>query len=110
MAKTKEEIAVRKKEWAANNKERIKGQAKAYYELNRDYLLFKNKEWAANNKDRARELGREKDRRNREAISPAYAAKILGIQGFTAEQRTPELIELKRITLKTERLCRQLKN
>jgi len=44
------------------------------------------------------------------AIENRDAKRLLRRQGFTLEQLTPELIELKRITLKTERLCRRLKN
>ena len=38
-----------------------------------------------------------------------YIKDLLKLTGFKPEQITPELIELKRITIKTERLCKQLK-
>lgn len=43
-------------------------------------------------------------------LSDYYVRRLLKTTGFKAEQITPELIELKCITLKTTRLCQQLKN
>ena len=43
-------------------------------------------------------------------LKDRYLIKLLKKQGFKKDQITRELIELKRITLKTKRLCLQLKS
>ena len=48
--------------------------------------------------------------KRRDDLKDPYVKDTLRAQGFKNEQITPELIELKRITLKTKRLCLQLKN
>ena len=57
-----------------------------------------------------RERHRASMRKGIASLSDGYIKDQLRGQGFKNEQITPELIELKRITLKTTRLCRQLKN
>ena len=46
----------------------------------------------------------------RNELGDLYVKQQLKSIGFKNEQITPQLIELKRITLKTKRLCHQLKN
>ena len=98
---TKEENREYHRKYRAENPEKIKAiRAKsAKYRA-------ENAEWSAffAEKERARRA------KNIAELKDVYVEEKLRQQGFPKESITPELIELKRITLKTTRLCRQLKN
>jgi len=102
-------------------KEERKDYMRKWREANKDYMCKwreANKERESENARKWRETNKEKEKArliklkalNVKELRDYYVKQILRQQGFKSEQITPELIELKRITLKTKRLCRQLKN
>ena len=84
-----------RKEYSKEYNAGRKSKQKDYYLLHRERLL---------------KSGKANTLRSIENLGNAYVKQRLRTQGLKNEQITPELIELKRITLKTTRLCRQLKN
>ena len=119
--KNKEKISERKKEYRLKNKEKISEKDKEYRLKNKEKISEKAKEYRLKNKEKISkrmkeyvakniELYRRYNRKKTECVSDYYVKRILLQTGFIEEQISPELIELKRITLKTERLCRRLKN
>ena len=119
--KNRDLIAKIQREYQANNVEKIKAQRKEY---NSSFAEIRREKEAAYSQ-RRRELYEAKKAKDIEAfrerqraskregvasLSDGYIKDQLRGQGFKNEQITPELIELKRITLKTSRLCRRLKN
>ena len=93
-------------EKAKLNHEKIKAYQKEYRKAN----LIKLKEYQYDNRFRITQRAKEKQLLEIKNLSDNYIKSKLRRTGFKNEQITPELIELKRITLKTTRLCRQLKN
>lgn len=93
-----ERIRVKKKEYRETASEKIKAYAKAY------------RESSPTCKENNNRISGERLARQREGLETPYILRILIQGGFPKEAITPELIELKRITLKTTRLCHQLKN
>ena len=91
MAKTKEEKAEYMRKWRAENAEKIKTYNAKYRAKNVENIKTSNAKATS-------------------SLVSHYVKRTLVSQGFKNEQITPELIELKRITLKTSRLCRRLKN
>lgn len=106
MAKTKEERREYNRKYRAENLEKIKANQAKYCAENPEKIKASRAKWFAKNAEK------EKARRAKSIaeLKDVYVEETLRIQGFKKEQITPELIELKRITLKTSRLCRQLKN
>ena len=84
-----------RREYAKEYNAGRKSKQKDYYLLHRERLL---------------KSGKVSTLSSIENLGNAYVKQRLRTQGFKNEQITPELIELKRITLKTTRLCRQLNN
>ena len=119
--KNRDLIAKIQREYQANNVEKIKAQRKEYNssvaEIRREKeAAYRQRRRELYDAKKAKDIGafRERQRasmRKRIAsLSDGYIKERLTKQGFKNEQITPELIELKRITLKTTRLCHQLKN
>jgi len=106
MAKTKEEKAEYMRKWRAENVEKIKAKKAKYRAENPEKVKGHSAKWYSENseKEKARQVKYTTE------LKDMYIKAVLRQQGFPNESITPELIELKRITLKTERLCRQLKN
>lgn len=100
---TKEERKAYNKSYREKNIDKIKQQSKEYSILNIEKIRLKEK-------NRNKDTVREREKRYVNEANDLYIKKRLKSQGFPKESITPELIELKRITLKTTRLCRQLKN
>ena len=113
MAKTKEEIAEYQRRYYAENKlrlsERIKERRKKYYLKNKEKTSIQVKQWRDNNPEKRKASKNKSDVKAAASLATPYVIRQLKKQGFPREAITPELIELKRITLKTTRLCRQLK-
>ena len=115
--KLKEHLA----KWYVENAEKVKAASAEYRAENPEKIKTSNAKWRKENAEKVK-VARAKWKRNNPEKTKAYSAKdtallsdsyirrALVVQGFKNEQITPELIELKRITLKTTRLCRQLKN
>ena len=106
MAKTKEEKAEDMRKYRAENPEKIKAYRAKWQAENAEKNKARFTKWRAENPEK------DKAKKAKEVLSLAryYVKGVLVAQGFPKESITPELIELKRITLKTSRLCRQLKN
>ena len=106
MAKTKEEKAEYMRKYRAENPEKIKAYRAKGFAKNAEKNKARFNKWRAENPEK------NKAKKAKAVLSLArhYVKGILVAQGFQKESITPELIELKRITLKTSRLCRQLKN
>ena len=103
-------------------KEERAAYAKEYYAANREEARVRKAKWRESNRSRVQDY--EKKRGQTEArkisiasirkhqiseLSDRYIKGLLRSMGFSTSQMTPELIELKRNVIKTERLCRQLK-
>ena len=86
-----EKVKAGKAKWCTENAEKEKARKDKWYSENSEKEKARKVKYTAELKD-------------------AYIKAALRQQGFPNESITPELIELKRITLKTTRLCRQLKN
>ena len=82
---------------------------KTYYLLNRNRMIENSLSWQLKNPEKAKVIEKKRNRTQIDKLKDAYVKKLLRAQGFPKEAITPELIELKRITIKTKRLCRQLK-
>lgn len=116
-AKNRTLMAQKHREYQEANRARIKIQRAAYSLATKDVRAEKEKVYASRRRE-LYEAAKEKDLeglrcRNRERmragielISDAYVKDQLRGSGFKSSQITPELIELKRITLKTSRLCK----
>ena len=98
---------------------------KKYKDKNKIILAEASKKWYLENKQRHADLvysyrvknlenslitNRNSEKKAIAELKDRYLIKLLKNQGFKNDQITPELIELKRITLKTKRLCLQLKS
>ena len=105
-AENAEKIKSYRAKWGAENAEKVKASQAKWNAENPEKIKASQAEWFAKNAEK------EKVRRAKSIaeLKDGYVEEMLRRQGFKKEQITPELIELKRITLKTTRLCRQLKN
>ena len=112
--KNKESLALKRsdytKKYAKENKKKLNEKSLKWYHLNKEKIKQKMKEYQSKNKDILLIKGREREFESRRNLDDRILKQMLIRQGFSRCQITPELIELKRITLKTTRLCRQLKN
>ena len=113
----KEKIKEQQKQYLEENKEKIKEQQKQHRKENKG----KRKQYRKENREKLSEYHKQYQKENKEKINQqnrkiinelrtSYVKTILKRQGFKSEQITEELIQLKTITLKTQRLCNQLKN
>ena len=121
MVRTKDERRDYMRKYRAENPEKIKSKKAKYRAENAEKIKSYRAKWGAENPEKikaskaewfAKNAEKEKARRAKSIaeLKDGYVEERLRSQGFKSEQITPELIELKRITLKTTRLCRQLKN
>ena len=92
------------------NIEKAKEYSKVYVIKNKDKAKFRAHNWVKNNRDRFNSSQNFIKKIKCEELKDSYVKNRLRYQGFKNNEITPELIELKRITLKTTRLCRQLKS
>ena len=116
-----EKIKARIAKYCTENPEKEKIRRTLYYKENTERVKAASAEYVAKNTEKEKIRCAKYRVENKEKIklrsvkditllSDSYIRRALVVQGFKNEQITPELIELKRITLKTTRLCRQLKN
>ena len=99
-----------KKAHYKENKEKISEKRKQYYIENKEKLDERTKQFYKENKEKLLEYQKQYSTELRYDLHPSYIKQRLKSQGFKSEQITEELIQLKTITLKTQRLCNQLKN
>ena len=113
--------------WRKNNPENIKAIARKYRQNNKEKIKIEVNEWRQKNREKE-ELTRRKYRKNNPEKVKAYEKKCKTKQvfelrnayiratlirrGFTNEQiqHYPELIETKRLIIKTHRLCKTLQS
>ena len=93
----------------AKTKEETKAYRREYYLLNKETALEASLLWQARNPDKTKKSRAVNSLAQRDNLKDAYVKQLLRRQGFKDGQITPDLIELKRITIKTTKLCRQLK-
>ena len=110
MAKTKEEKAEYMRKYYAANKEKTKAHSVKWNAENPEKIKASNAKHFAKKYAENPEKFKARSTRSVADLKESYIKSKLRKQGFKNEQITPELIELKRITLKTKRLCLQLKN
>ena len=92
------------------NIEKAKEYDRVYALKNKDKARIRADNWVKNNRDRFNSSQNFRKKIKCEELKDSYVKDRLRQQGFKNDQITPELIELKRITLKTKRLCLQLKS
>ena len=110
MAMTKEERSEYMRKYYAANKEMLKVHSVKWNAENPEKVKAGNAKHYAKKYAENPEMFKARSTRSVADLKESYIKSKLRQQGFKNEQITPELIELKRITLKTTRLCRQLKN
>ena len=114
-----EKIKTAKKAWYKANSEKIKAQKKAYREANIEKVKVLEKAYQEANSEKIktrekdwRKANHEKVKANKKRITERLPDCIiktnLKAQGFPPEAITKELIEVKRIIIKTKRLCKTL--
>ena len=101
-----EKIKASLKAWQKSNPEKLKEIQARHYSKNKESIREVQKIWQKANPDKLKAM----ESRSRDNLSNKYVKQVLRRAGFPNESISPELIELKRITLKTKRLCLQLKN
>ena len=106
LAENAEKEKIRRALYYKENTERVKAASAKYVAKNTEKEKIRCAKYRVENKEKIK-LRSDKDTA---LLSDSYIRRALVVQGFKNEQLTPELIELKRITLKTKRLCLQLKN
>ena len=99
-------IKERKKQYREENKEKLSENQKQLYIENKEKMKEHHRQYREENKEKIK----KKDTEKRYNLHTSYVKHRLKQQGFKSEQITEELIQLKTITLKTQRLCNQLKN
>ena len=81
-----------------------------YRKKNPELTKSCSKKYRRNNKEKLNIKSKKYNAIIRNELGDSYVKLQLTNQGFLKDQITPELIELKRIMLKTKRLCQQLQN
>lgn len=106
--KNKETLKLKTKNWRKNNPEKaliISRKAKKITkEKNREYA----KRFRQNNPDKIKADVNKHQKRYCETLHDIYVKSSLKRVGFINDQITPELIEVKRLIIKTKRLCKTL--
>ena len=108
--KNKKEISNRKKKYRKNNLDAITTRFKTYYENNKEKTLNYNKEYRKNNPEKIREIFKKDYQKSSENLTDRYIRNIMKRHYGSVKEIPQEIIELKRIIIKTHRLCQQLQN
>jgi len=99
----KEEKKKRDKAYCEENKEEIRNKKKTYYKENKEEINENAKVYYRENKE---ERG-EYQRRRVLKLPDSYIRKLLNNQGIDESLITPEIMELKRATIKVTRIIKQ---
>jgi len=86
------------------DKSKLKEYQKKWTSSNKDYCNLKSAEWRLQNPERSKEISSRCDKKSSNELRDSYVRERLVQNGFPKESITPELIEVKRIILKTKRL------
>lgn len=108
--KNKKEISDRKKEYRLANLEVMRAKSNNYYKNNKQKSLEKNKDYRKNNPEKMRELAKKDYERSSQNLTDRYVRNIMKRHYGSLKEIPQEIIELKRIIIKTHRLCQQLQN
>ena len=84
--------------WKESHREQVKENKKNWYKANLEKEKEKSRIWDINNPEKVKEKARRWKEEN-----PLYFKLALKKQGFPEERITPELMELKRMIIKTKR-------
>ena len=101
-----EKVKTRVAKYRAENAEKVKAGKAKWRTENAEKEKVRKAKWYSENSEKVRGFRKK----NSDELKDVYIKERLRRQGFPNESISPELIELKRITLKTTRLCRQLNN
>ena len=122
--KNMEKIREQETKWRKNNPEKRKAQCSRYYENHKEICLAKSKKWVKDNPEKSRENSRKRSKRwgenhpekvkqlnkkDAELLNDGYViGRIIAKTNLTRAEirKYPELIETKRLILKTQRLCK----
>jgi restriction endonuclease Mrr len=113
----KEASRIRQQKWTSKNPEKSKKNKKKYREANLEKYRECCKKWSEANPERVKELNKKWRAGNLEKIraldtlsvkelKDGYLKSLLRMQGFKNKNITNELIQLKKIIIKTQRLCK----
>ena len=108
--KNKKELSKKKKEYRLANLELKRSQAKLYYKNNTQKTLDVNKQYRKNNPEKMRELSKKDYERSSQNLTDRYLKNVMKKHHPSIKEFPQEIIELKRIIIKTYRLCQQLQN
>ena len=107
------------KEYRENNTEKLKEYLREYRKNNPEKEKERKRKWRENNPEKIKEYKKdyyknntekekERSREYCENLHPSYVKHNLKQLGYTEEEITPELIEVKKETLKTKRLIKTI--
>ena len=103
-AKCKKCNAEYAKKYQQENKIRLAERDKKYYQENKIKIAKHNKKYKEKNKIKIAKYYKKYFQEIKENLNGQYLKILLEKQGFSKEQMTPEIIELKLILIKTKRL------
>jgi len=106
----KKALSERKKEYRLSNLEFMRFKSRLKYENNKQKTLEINKRYRKNNPEKMRELSKKDYKRSSENLTDRYVRNIMKRHYPLVKEIPQEIIELKRIIIKTYRLCQQLQN
>lgn len=106
----KEKLSIRKKEYRISNLDIVKNRGKLYYENNKEKLLIHFKEYRKNNPEKMKQLSKKDYEKSSENLTDRYIRNLIKRHHPLIKEFPQEIIELKRIIIKTHRLCQQLQN
>lgn len=105
--------------WKIANKEKVKVSDKKYrlkniLQINKkrtlSYSKYYKNQWRIKYPEKYNSYHLKYERLFREDLGNEYISRLLCEQGFKRKDLTPELIETKKLIIKTKRLCKTLQN
>lgn len=99
----KECVRKNNKAYYENNQEEINEKNKTYYKKNKEEINEYKKAYRDKNKEKASEYRRERFLK----LPDSYIRQLLNNQGIDKSLITPEIMELKRATIKVTRIIKQ---
>jgi len=108
--KNKKELSDRKKEYRLANLDAMRSKSNNYYKNNKEKSLDTNKQYRKNNPEKMKELAKKDYQRSSQNLTDRYVRNIIKKHHPLLKEFPQEIIELKRIIIKTYRLCQQLQN
>jgi hypothetical protein len=101
----KDEINLKRRQrYLKNDNSKLKEYQKKWRSDNKYYCNLKSIEWRLKNPERLKVISSRHDKKMSSELRDSYVRERLVANGFPKESITPELIEVKRIILKTKRL------